>query len=254
LASYIVLVCRPRQADAGIADRPGFVRALRTELPSALSALQAASTLPFDLTQAAIGPGMAIFSRFARVVEPSGEPMRVRTAIGLINKVRSEVLSEQDDEFDAETRWAIQWFERFGFDSGPFGEAEKLFTATATSLDGVRRTGIVGTKAPNVWLLDPESLPASWDPVTDLKTCTWEVTMHLLRALHVGGGEQAAAGLLAKVGHFGDLAHDLAYRIADVCESTKRASTALLLNGLVASWPEIARLAAATRSEQGTMF
>lgn len=254
LASYIVLVCRRRPTDAGITDRPGFVRALRAELPSSLAALQAASTLPFDMTQAAIGPGMAIFSRFARVVEPDGEPMRVRTAIGLINQVRSEILSEQDDEFDSETRWAIEWFQRFAFDAGPFSEAEKLFMGHATSLEGLRRTGIIETKAPNVWLIDPESLPADWDPVTDQKTCTWEVTMHLLRALHHGGGEQAAAGLLAKVGHFGDLAHDLAYRIADVCESTKRAKTALLVNGLIASWPEISRLAATQRSEQGTMF
>lgn len=253
LASYIVLVCRPRQADAGITDRPGFVRALRSELPEALRKLQAASTLPFDLTQAAIGPGMAIFSRFARVVEPSGEAMRVKTAIGLINQVRSEILSEQDDEFDAETRWAIQWFEHYAFDTGPFGEAEKLFTATATSLDGLRRTGIVATKAPEVWLRDPESLPTDWDPVTDQKPCTWEVTMHLLRVLH-SDGETEAGALLAKVGHFGDLAHDLAYRIADICESTKRASTALLVNGLVASWPEVSRLAASLRSEQGTMF
>ncbi len=257
LASYVVLVCRPRVVNAGITDRPGFVRALRDELPPAMAALQAASTLPFDLTQAAIGPGMAIFSRFARVVEPAGEAMRVRTAIGLINQVRSEILSEQDDEFDAETRWAIQWFERYAFDVGPFGEAEKLFTATATSLDGLRRTGIVGTKAPNVWLLDPESLPTDWDPVSDLKTCTWEVTMHLIRALHFGGGEQQAATLLGRVGRFGDLAHDLAYRVADVCEQTKRANTALLVNGLIASWPEISRLAASGASSaesQGRMF
>ena len=165
------------------------------------------------MTQAVIGPGMAIFSRFDRVLEADGMAMRVRTAIGLINQVRSEILSEQDDEFDPETRWAIQWFERYAFDVGPFGEAEKLFTATATSLDGLRRTGIIGAKAPSVWLLDPESMPADWDPVADLKTCTWEVTMQLIRALHIGGGERKAADLLSKVGRYGDLAHDLGYRI-----------------------------------------
>jgi putative DNA methylase len=257
LASYVVLVCRARESGTGITDRQGFVRALRAELPDAVRALQGADTLPFDMTQAVIGPGMSIFSRFDRILEPDGSIMRVRTAIGLINQVRSEILSEQDDEFDAETRWAIQWFERYGFDAGPYGDAEKLFTATATSLEGLRRTGIVGTKAPDVWLLEPEALPADWDPVADFKTCTWEVTMHLLRALHLGGGEQATANLLAKVGHFGDLAHDLAYRIADVCESTKRAKTALLVNGLISSWPEISRLAASARSaatSQGTMF
>jgi putative DNA methylase len=244
LASYIVLVCRPRDVNAGITDRQGFVRALRSELPGAIRALQDADTLPFDLTQAAIGPGMAIFSRFSRIVEPDGDPMRVRDAISLINQVRSAVLSEQDDEFDADTRWAIQWFERYGFDSGPFGEAEKLFTATATSLERLRRTGIIGTKAPDVWLLGPEALSSDWDPVTDIKTCTWEVTMHLLRVLHHGGGESEAARILAKVDHFGDLARDLAYRLADVCETTRRTTTALAVNGLIAAWPEISRQAA----------
>lgn len=246
LASYIVLVCRPRETSAGITDRQGLVRALRAELPTAIRALQAADTLPFDMTQAAIGPGMAIFSRFSRVVEPDGEPMRVRSAIALINQVRSAVLSEQDDEFDADTRWAIQWFERYGFDTGPYGEAEKLFTATATSLDGLKRTGIIGSKAPDVWLFEPESLPSDWDPVADLKTCTWEVTMHLLRALHVGGGEVEAARLLAHVGGFGELARDLAYRLADICEATKRSAMSLAINGLIASWPEMTRLASVT--------
>lgn len=242
LASYVVLVCRPRRIDAEVTDRQGFLRVLRAELPGALRALQEASTLPFDLTQAAIGPGMAVFSRFARVLEPSGEPMRVRTALSLINQVRIQVLSEQDDEFDAATRWSVQWFERYGFDEGPFGEAEKLFTATATSLDGLRRDGIVATRAPKVWLIEPWDLPDAWDPAMDSRIPVWEATMHLLRTLDTGG-EQAAATLLARVGSLGDLARDLAYRLADICERNRWAKLALAVNGLVASWPEIARLA-----------
>jgi putative DNA methylase len=242
LASYVVLVCRPRRVGAQTTDRQGFLRALRAELPEALRALQEASTLPFDLTQAAIGPGMAIFSRFARVLEPSGEPMRVRTALSLINQVRIQVLSEHDDEFDATTRWAVQWFERYGFDEGPFGEAEKLFTATATSLDGLRRDGIVATRAPKVWLIEPSGLRANWDPITDTRIPVWEATMHLLRTLDQSG-EQAAAALLTRVGGIVDLARDLAYRLADICERNRWAKLALAVNALVASWPEIARLA-----------
>jgi putative DNA methylase len=242
LASYVVMVCRPRPDGAAVTDRQGFLRALRAELPEPLRALQEASTLPFDLTQAAIGPGMAIFSRFARVLEPAGEPMRVRTALSLINQVRIQVLSEQDDEFDAATRWAVQWFERYRFDEGPFGEAEKLFTATATSLDGLRRDGIVATRAPKVWLIEPSELPDSWDPITDARIPVWEATMHLLRTLDQGG-EQAAAALLTRVGDLGDLARDLAYRLADICERNRWSKLALAVNALVASWPEIARLA-----------
>jgi putative DNA methylase len=245
LASYIAMVCRPRSVEAGITDRLGFLRALRAELPAALRALQEAAIPPLDLTQAAIGPGVAVFSRYARVVESDGEAMTVRTALALINQVRSEVLSEQEDEFDRDTRWAIQWFDEYGFDEGPFGRAEVLFTATDTSLEGLRRAGIVGSRPPKVWLIPPEELPVDWDPSGDTRTPVWEVTMHLLNRLETGG-EGAAADLLARVGGLGDTARDLAYRLADICERKARAKLALAFNALIVSWPEIARQAAAT--------
>jgi putative DNA methylase len=247
LASYIAMVCRPRPATADVTDRLGFLRALRSELPSALRPLQEAAIPPLDLTQAAIGPGMAVFSRYARVLESSGEPMSVRTALGLINQVRSEVLSEQEDEFDRDTRWAIQWFDEYAFDEGPFGRAEVLFTSTDTSLEGLRRAGIVGSRSSKVWLLPPEELPVSWDPSTDTRTPVWEVTMHLLKRLDTGG-EAAAAELLSQVGGLGDFARDLSYRLADICERKSRPKLALGLNALIASWPEIARRAAAMRT------
>jgi putative DNA methylase len=185
-----------------------------------------------------------VFSRFSRVVEASGEPMSVRTALGLINQVRSELLSELEDEFDAETRWALLWFEEYGFDEGPFGRAEVLFTATATSLEGLRRSGIVDTRAPNVWLRDPGDLPDDWDPAVDRHLSVWETTMHLAKRLTGGGGEEAAADLLRRAGRDGELARDLAYRVADVCERKKWAKLALAFNALVVSWPEITRRAA----------
>lgn len=244
LASYIVLVCRPRHADAEVTDRQGFLRALRAELPSALRALQDASIPPLDLTQAAIGPGMAVFSRFSRVVEASGEAMSVRTALGLINQVRSELLSELEDEFDAQTRWALQWFDEYGFDDGPFGRAEVLFTATATSLEGLRRSGIVESRAPKVWLRHPDDLPDSWDPAADQHISVWEATMHLVKQLTGTGGEAGAAEVLRGAGRNGELARDLAYRLADVCERKKWAKLALAFNALVVAWPAIIELAA----------
>lgn len=248
LASYVAMVCRPRSIQADITDKLGFLRALRAQLPPALRELQEAAIPPLDLTQAAIGPGMAVFSRFAQVVEPSGEPMSVRTALGLINQVRSEVLSEQEDEFDADTRWAVQWFEEYGFDEGPYGRAEVLFNATDTSLEGLRKAGIVGSRAPKVWLIGPDDLPKSWNPVTDSRIPVWEVTMHLLKRLDAGG-ERAAAELLGQVGALGGAARDLTYRLADICERKLcRSKLALALNGLIASWPEMTRMAATQAS------
>lgn len=247
LASYVAMVCRPRPETAEVTDRLGFLRALRSELPAALRPLQEAAIPPLDLTQAAIGPGMAIFSKYTQVVEPTGDPMSVGTAIELINQVRTEVLSEQEDEFDRDTRWAIQWFDEYGFDEGPYGRAEVLFTSTDTSLQGLRRAGIVDSRSSKVWLLPPEELPTGWDPATDTRTPVWEVAMHLLERLD-RGGEVAAAELLSQVGGQGDLARDLAYRLADICERKSRPKLALGLNALIASWPEIARQAAAVRS------
>ena len=94
-----------------------------------------------DLAQAAIGPGMAVFSRYAKVIEPSGEPMRVRTALALINQVLDEVLDAADGELDPATRWAVKWFEQRGMDEGPYGEAEVLATASGVAVDGLVEGG-----------------------------------------------------------------------------------------------------------------
>lgn len=251
LASSIVLVCRPRAATAGITDRAGFLRAMHDELPQALRDMQKGNVAPVDLAQAAIGPGMAVFSRYQRVIEPSGEPMRVGAALGLINQVLDQVLAEQEGEFDPDTRWAIKWFDQHGFDEGAYGTAETLCTATATSFDGLQDAGIVDGRAGKVWLLARENLPDDWDPVTDTRVPVWEVTMHLIKRLEEHG-EAAAADLLAQVGHLGDVARDLAYRLYRISERKSWATQALAFNSLVTAWPELAQQAAA-RSRQTTM-
>ena len=256
LASSIVLVCRPREVHAGMTDRRGFLSALRAELPQALRDMQKGNIAPVDLAQASIGPGMAVYSRYAKVVEPDGSPMRVRAALGLINQTLDEVLTELDADFDPRTRWAVKWFEQYGFDEGPSGQADVLFTATATSLDGVKRAGIAGSSPGKVWLLSRSDLSTTWDPTADAVTPVWEVTMHLLKRLEERG-EAAAGELLAQVGGMGDTARELAYRLFSICSNRKWASEALALNGLVTAWPEIARLASTSQAasgSQGTMF
>jgi putative DNA methylase len=185
---------------------------------------------------------MAVFSRFTKVVEPSGEPMRVRTALGLINQALDEVLAEQEGEFDADTRWAIKWFEQFGLDEGPYGQAEVLATATNTSIGGLSEAGILRARAGKVWLLGRDDLPFDWHLTGDRRTPVWEITQHLVKRLEESG-EQSAADLLRTVGGLGDVARDLAYRLFAVCERKKWAKEGLAFNALVVSWPEIARLA-----------
>ena len=249
LASSIVMVCRARPADALITDRRGFVSALKSELPGALRTLQHGSIAPVDLAQAAIGPGMAVFSRFARVVEPDGLPMTVRTALRIINGVLAEVLSEQEDEFDTDTRWAVTWFEQNGHRDGKFGDAEVLSKAKGTAINGLVRAGIVFSAAGKVRLLRRNELDAAWDPSSDKRLTVWEVTQHLIVA-HAEGGEAGAASLARQVGGLADTARDLAYRLYSICERRKWSDESLPYNALVSAWPEITRLAASTPANQ----
>jgi putative DNA methylase len=242
LASSIVLVCRPRSADAPTATRREFVTALKAELPGALRHLQAGNVAPVDLAQAAIGPGMAVYTRYAMVLDAEGKPVSVREALALINATLDEVLAEQEGDFDADSRWALAWFEQNGFAEGDYGVAETLSKAKNTSVAGMVEANILESKRGKVRLLKPEELPADWDPATDQRLTAWEIVHQLIRVL-ASGGEGAAAELAAKLGAKAELARELAYRLYTLCERKKRAAEALAYNGLVQSWPEIVRLA-----------
>ena len=237
LASSIVLVCRLRPSDAGITDRRGFITALRSQLPSALRELQAANIAPVDLAQAAIGPGMAVFSRYARVVEADGSAMRVRTALGLINQALDEVLSEQEGEFDPDTRWAVAWFEQNGFQPGRFGDAETLSKAKVTSIDRLAEAGIVSSRSGVVQLLHREELDVRRGP--DARDASiWALTQRLIHALE-SDSEAATARLLAEAGGQSEAARDLAYRLFVSAERRGWAADALSFNALVTAWPEL---------------
>lgn len=240
LASSVVLACRPRPETAGVTDRQGLIRTLRAELPGPLHELQKAHIAPVDLRQAAIGPGMAVFSRFARVIEPDGSTMRVRTALGLINQVLDQVLDEQEQDFDAETRWAIHWFAQFYGDEGPYGVAEQLAVSMNVAVRNMVDSGIIRSGSGKVRLLGRDELPDGWDPTTDTHTPVWEATEHLVKRLETEG-ESSAARLLRRLGGLGDSAQLLAYRLYTVCEKS-RPGLAGPYNALVASWPEVQRL------------
>ena len=198
LASSIVLVCRPLHIDAPQATRREFVVTLKEELPAALQTMQTSNIAPVDLAQAAIGPGMAVFSRYARVLDVSGNPLTVRDALSLINQTLEESLAEQEGDFDADTRWAVAWFEQAGFSQGDFGVAETLSKAKNTSVAGMIEAGILNAGGGKVRLLRPEELPDDWDPATDTRRTVWEMVHHLIR-VHNQSGEPGAAELLGKL-------------------------------------------------------
>jgi putative DNA methylase len=262
LASSIVLVCRKRATDARTATRREFVAALKAELPAALRRLQEGNIAPVDLAQAAIGPGMAVYTRYSKVLDAEGKPVPVREALALINQVLDETLAEQEGDFDADSRFALAWFEQHGFTEGEYGVAETLSKAKNTSLDGLEKAGILKKGRGKVRLLEPGELPADWDPASEKRgkrsekredaalltphssplTPAWKVVHHLIRVL-ASGGEGAAAELVTKLGASAEIARELSYRLYTLSERKKRAAEALAYNALVQSFPEITRLA-----------
>ena len=255
LASSIVIVCRPRSADAPLATRREFVDALKSELSDALRTMQDGSIAPVDLAQASIGPGMAIFTRYARVLDVNGKALTVGDALSLINQTLDETLAEQEGDFDVDTRWALAWFEQEGFNDGAFGGAETLATAKNTSVAGMIEAGILQAGGGKARLLRPEELPDDWEPEKDTRRTVWEMVHHLVR-VHGQEGEEVAAALLARLGADGAAARELAYRLYRICEKKNRAQEALGYNALVQSWPEVARLArqSAGAAEQTTFL
>ena len=254
LASSVVLVCRPRAKDTGTISRRQFVRMLNEALPLALDAMTRESeglhspVAPVDLSQAIIGPGMAIFSRYDAVLEADGKPMTVRTALQLINRFLAE------DDFDADTQFCLHWFEQHGWETGKFGEADTLGRAKGTSVAGVQQSGVIESGAGNVRLLKWKEYPADWDPAADARLPIWEALHQLIRAYNTEG-DSGAALVLKGVEAKAEAARQLAYRLYTLCERRGWAEDARAYNEVVTGWSGIESAAAkVVLPKQGTLF
>ena len=253
LASSVVLVCRLREANAPTITYREMVRTLRNELPKALQLLQAGNIAPVDLAQAAIGPGMKVYTRYAKVLDATGQQVSVRDALALINQILSEVMDEQEGDLDEDSRWALHWFKQYGFSEGEYGDAESLSKAKNTSVNGMVEAGILTSQKGKARLLRPNELPSDWDPATDDRLTVWEAVHHLIRILDKDG-EKGAGHLVAKLGGIAPKARELCYKLFLDCDRNKRAGDAMAYNAVVQSWPEIMRIARSERGEQGEIF
>ena len=241
LASSIVLVCRKRPDDVPAITRSEFVARLRSALPDALAKIRAGGVGPVDMAQAALGPGMGIFTAASKVLEPDDTPMTVRTAIALINQARDEISGEEATSYDADTRFCIDWFEAFGMDGGKSGEAITMAQAYNIGIVDLEAAGVFSARGGSARLLRRDELPADWDPAADKRLTDWECAQHLARILESAtGGIDAAARLHAKMGpERGETARLLAYRLYDICERKDRAAEAQVWNTLAQEWPAL---------------
>jgi putative DNA methylase len=240
LASSIVLVCRRRDPSAETISRRDFQRQLREHLPEALETMIGGSTgqspiAPVDLAQAAIGPGMGIYSQYAAVLNQDGTPMSVHDALILINREITDFLTPDAGNFDADTLFANAWFEQYGWSEGPFGEADVLARGKGTSVAGVAEAGVVESGAGKVRLLRWAEVQAGWDPRSDRRAPVWEATHHLIRALNTEG-ESAAGALLAAMPDKAEPIRQLAYHLYTLCERKKWAEDARAYNELITAW------------------
>lgn len=247
LASSIVLVLRPRHETAGQTTRRGFVAALKRELPAALERMREGAIAPVDLAQATIGPGMAVFSGFQRVVENDGSDMSVKTALVLINQLLDEVLADQEGDLDSDTRFCLKWYEQYGWTKAAFGDADVLARAYNTSVRGLADAGVLTQGEGAVQLVRPQDLPATWNPVTDQRISVWEVTLQLARVLSAeNGGIEAAAKLMAAAGSRSEVdvesVQRLAYRLYEMTQKS-RPDDARLFNLLGGSWSDLTEAA-----------
>lgn len=253
LASSIVLACRPRSETATAIDRGGFLSVLRAELPSKLRDLQQAAVAPVDLAQSTIGPGMAVFTRYAKVTEADGTSMRVRTALELINQVLAEVLNEQEGDFDSGTRWAIKWFHQHGFQEGSYGPAETLATALNTSIQGLERGGILTSRGGKVQLFAPSLLPEAYNPRRDQYLSVWEAGLHAARVLE-SKGISAAGQLIADLQQAPgdridlDAIKELAYLLYSIAERKNWSTIGQTFNNLATAWPDVLRASESSAS------
>lgn len=254
LASSVVLACRPRPVGADFTDRRGLIKALREEFPDALRKLEQGKVAPVDLRQAAIGPGMAVFSRYSRVNEPDGSPMHVRAALSLINQVLDEKLSQLEGDVSPDTRFCVECFKQYGFDQGPFGTAETLSKGIDTSIDGLVRAGVVKSAAGKVKLLSVREIPDFYDPEADDRTSEWEICLHLAKALQDRGADDAARLMAAARRVLSvdlDDVKELAYLLYSIAEKKGWAETALLFNNMGTLWTDLEKLAQTAGAETG---
>lgn len=245
LASSIVLVCRKRPQDAPQTTRRNFVAELKRELRPALQKLQRSNIAPVDLAQSAIGPGMGVYSKYARVLEADGADMTVRGALQIINQELDVYFNEQDGDLDANSRFCVELYMQNAFNDIKFGDADTLARAKNTSVAQLAAKGMLYAQKGSVHLLTREEIPSK--PFGQEQS-VWLFCQQLTHAMEAGGVMACAEMLKDTFGSIGERAKELAYRLYTIAERKGWTQEGYAYNALIASWGEIQQRAAELRS------
>lgn len=254
LASSLVLVCQAKSTDSTYITRKDFIKKVKKKLGAYLKDLNSINIAPVDVAQSMIGPGMEIFSQSKAVLNPDDSHMTVREALIEINNVLDESLTNEEIYLDSDSRFAVTFFESFGYEQRPYGDAEGLAKARNVSVEGIAEAGILNAFGGKVKLLRRDELDKDWDPTSDKRLCIWEATQHLIRKLETEGEVSAASILsnLKRIAGYGDLANNcraLSYRLFNFCEKNNMSEEARSYNSLIIAWPELERIDADQKNE-----
>ncbi len=248
LASSIVLVCRKRYKDAETISRAQFNRELRAVMFDALEDMtnvEGAHTgiAAVDLAQAAIGPGMGVYSKYAAVLKSDGSKLSVHEAMIEINKEIDRFLHPDGQSYDPSTNFFVTWFETHGFDEGPFGEADVLARAKGTTVNYVVASEVAESKGGKMRILHYSEYPddRNYNPKEDANLPLWEACHRVIRELEKRN-RRAAATLLSKMPEKAADIRQLAYYLFTYCEKHGDAANARAYNALITSWSEITAL------------
>lgn len=240
LASSIVLACRPRPADAPSTTMRAFNSVLRSELSEELRTLIVSGIDPVDLSQAAIGPGISVYSRYSRIREADGTDMPVQRALEVINHVIDEVLGDADSDYDPDTRFAVKWYQSYGWDRQDSGIADQLSRSCGTSPDMLVRSSVFEAAGGSARLLRPAELDGEWNPLTDVRTSLWEAAVRMAGVLD-SKGVDAVTPMMAHVGQCMplDQVRSLVFRMYHEAEKHKDTEESIRFNNLASVWDDL---------------
>lgn len=235
LATSVIIVCRKTGEEKPFTTMRLFADELKSELLPAVQKLQASNIAPVDLAQSAIGPGIAVYSRYKSIIQADGSELSVRDALKLINRELDNILNEHDSDIDTESSLCLMLYSQKGYNEWTFGDVNTLATAKNTSVDALARLGIVESGKGKVRVYERSELkPFSHGS----SNCIWLITQQAVRAFE-NGGFSGIAEVFADISE-SDVSKikKLCYQLFSIADKKKWTDEAIVYNSVITNWDD----------------